>query len=254
MNYQKIYDSIIVNAKSLSRNKKTGFYEKHHIIPKCLGGSNEETNLVLLTPREHFICHFLLWRITPIRKLRDPILFFTKDGVNNSRLYDVARKAHIHEMKINNPSLHLSDAAKAAKNKKLSDYAKNRPAAHNTAISKIKKGTKPRLGAILSDESKSKIGESLKEYFKNNEISQETREKLRATSTGRLHTKEALEKMSLSAKNRVKYQCPFCKDMPPSDGGGLALHMKAAHKWTKEQIFEERQNWIFDEPRTKTFT
>ena len=36
------------------------YYEKHHILPKSLGGSNDETNLVKLTAREHFICHWLL--------------------------------------------------------------------------------------------------------------------------------------------------------------------------------------------------
>lgn len=36
------------------------YYEKHHIIPHSLNGSDEEKNLVLLTAREHFICHWLL--------------------------------------------------------------------------------------------------------------------------------------------------------------------------------------------------
>lgn len=64
MNYQKIYNSIINNAQSLNRkrNKKV-LFEKHHIIPKSLGGSNEKSNLVLLTPKEHYICHRLLVEI-----------------------------------------------------------------------------------------------------------------------------------------------------------------------------------------------
>lgn len=39
--------------------------ERHHVIPKCLGGSNSKDNLVELTAREHFICHWLLHRINP---------------------------------------------------------------------------------------------------------------------------------------------------------------------------------------------
>ena len=64
MNYQKIYNNIINNAQSLNRkrNKKL-LFEKHHIIPKSLGGSNEKSNLVLLTPKEHYICHRLLVEI-----------------------------------------------------------------------------------------------------------------------------------------------------------------------------------------------
>lgn len=57
--YSKYYFSIIDRAKSrdLSPNVYT---EKHHIIPKSLGGSNLKENLVKLTAREHFVCHLLL--------------------------------------------------------------------------------------------------------------------------------------------------------------------------------------------------
>jgi hypothetical protein len=45
-------------------NTPVGYCEKHHILPKCLGGSNDKLNLVQLTAREHFICHLLLVKIT----------------------------------------------------------------------------------------------------------------------------------------------------------------------------------------------
>jgi hypothetical protein len=41
-----------------------GYIEKHHIIPKSLGGSNDVSNLVCLTAKEHFICHLLLPKMT----------------------------------------------------------------------------------------------------------------------------------------------------------------------------------------------
>ena len=70
MNYQRIYDQIIERAKSENRQKGTGiYYEKHHIIPRCLGGSNNKDNLVFLTAREHFLCHWLLSRIYNTNKL-----------------------------------------------------------------------------------------------------------------------------------------------------------------------------------------
>jgi hypothetical protein len=72
MNYKKVYDSIIENAKSLDRQKKKGtYYEAHHIVPKCLGGDGNyrdwhwHPNIVLLTYKEHYICHKLLCRIYP---------------------------------------------------------------------------------------------------------------------------------------------------------------------------------------------
>lgn len=64
MNYNKIYQNIIDNAKKQNRVKNKLFlYESHHIIPKSIGGTNEKDNLVLLTPKEHYICHRLLVEI-----------------------------------------------------------------------------------------------------------------------------------------------------------------------------------------------
>ena len=62
MNYQRIYNQIIEQAKT---RQLEGYKEKHHVIPKCLGGSNDKSNLVELTAREHFICHRLLCEIYP---------------------------------------------------------------------------------------------------------------------------------------------------------------------------------------------
>ena len=61
--YSKIYFSIISNAKSRTILPET-YTEKHHIIPKSLGGNNSKDNLAVLTAREHFICHLLLPRMT----------------------------------------------------------------------------------------------------------------------------------------------------------------------------------------------
>jgi hypothetical protein len=66
MNYSQIYDNLILKAKQESRIRHKGiYYEKHHIIPRCLGGSDNDDNLVLLTAREHFIAHKLLTYIYP---------------------------------------------------------------------------------------------------------------------------------------------------------------------------------------------
>lgn len=61
MNYKKIYDSIIEYRKVQPPLKE--YCETHHIIPKSIGGSNIKDNLVILTAREHFICHLLLVKI-----------------------------------------------------------------------------------------------------------------------------------------------------------------------------------------------
>ena len=62
MDYKNIYYKIIENAKKETENgnRHVGYYERHHIQPKSLGGNNKKENLVKLTAREHFICHWLL--------------------------------------------------------------------------------------------------------------------------------------------------------------------------------------------------
>ena len=40
------------------------YTEVHHIIPSSLGGSGDKSNLAILTAREHFICHWLLTKMT----------------------------------------------------------------------------------------------------------------------------------------------------------------------------------------------
>lgn len=60
MNYLAVYERLIQRAK---RRSLTGVVEIHHIMPKCLGGTNEEFNLVKLTPEEHYTAHQLLVKI-----------------------------------------------------------------------------------------------------------------------------------------------------------------------------------------------
>lgn len=62
MNYKKIHDDIIERAKTRVLD---GYKERHHIIPRCMGGNNDASNLVNLTAREHFIVHKLLCEIYP---------------------------------------------------------------------------------------------------------------------------------------------------------------------------------------------
>ena len=61
--YSKVYFSTIEKAVQRGWKKARG-RERHHIIPQSLGGSNDKSNLVYLSCREHFLCHWLLVKMT----------------------------------------------------------------------------------------------------------------------------------------------------------------------------------------------
>jgi len=62
--YRKIYFDLIQKRIDNPLHKEREYCERHHIIPRSLGGSDEKSNLVNLTAREHFIAHRLLVKIT----------------------------------------------------------------------------------------------------------------------------------------------------------------------------------------------
>lgn len=78
--YYKYYFYIINRAKSRQILPDTKI-EKHHIIPRSLGGTNIIDNLVKLSAREHFICHRLLPK-------------FTKEKARTKMLYAIWKMCH----------------------------------------------------------------------------------------------------------------------------------------------------------------
>ena len=63
MDYIKIYNALIEKAKV--RENTSEYYESHHIVPRCIGGTDDKENLINLTPEEHYVAHQLLVKIYP---------------------------------------------------------------------------------------------------------------------------------------------------------------------------------------------
>jgi hypothetical protein len=61
--YSKWYYELVFSRQNRLQ-LKTEYYEKHHILPKSLGGNNNKENLVFLTAREHYLAHLLLVKMT----------------------------------------------------------------------------------------------------------------------------------------------------------------------------------------------
>ena len=62
MNYEAHYNKLIERAKD---RLLEGYTERHHVVPKCMGGDDSEENLVHLTPEEHYVAHQLLVKMYP---------------------------------------------------------------------------------------------------------------------------------------------------------------------------------------------
>lgn len=88
--YTKIYYRIIDRAGSQNRTKSNGI-QSHHILPKCLGGTDDPNNLVLLTYKEHRVCHCLLIKMVHDKdaniKMRHAYGWFNKSSVFNGPRY-----------------------------------------------------------------------------------------------------------------------------------------------------------------------
>lgn len=81
MDYKAHHDRLIERART---RLLEGYCERHHILPRCLGGGNEKTNIVALTAREHYIAHQLLVKVYPNEsKLIFAAHMMSRDSVGN---------------------------------------------------------------------------------------------------------------------------------------------------------------------------
>ena len=165
--YFKIYQSIIDYRL---QHVPTGYSEKHHIIPKSLGGSNGKNNLVRLTAREHFICHRLLVRCTENEARRKMVYALkrtlsSRKHITNSRVFAQIREDFAMEV------------SKLQTGRKLS-------ASHCANISKGGKG-------IEKTES---FKAQMRDRLNDEERDAPRRAKIRAALTGRTPSPESLKK------------------------------------------------------------
>ena len=207
--YTKCYYNIIDRAKSRDLPKET-YTEKHHIIPKSLGGLNNKDNLVKLTAKEHRLAHILLPRMT-IDPAHTKSMWYalwmmlrTKNP-NQQRKISKGSAFEIAKIKVaeNLSQLHKGKTVSLETKEKLSKSCQGRKSAFqgksHSAESKAKLSM-ARKGKTHSPETVAKILESRKHY----RHSQETKRKISNSNKGKIviHTDETKKKLSVAAKGR----------------------------------------------------
>lgn len=96
--YYTKYLKFIKYCSSLPNNSKDEDYELHHIVPKAFGGTNDLSNLIKLTYRQHFIAHLFLAKSYPYSNIGAAVYYFIYSGKQNtiiktSRMFEFAKRA-----------------------------------------------------------------------------------------------------------------------------------------------------------------
>ncbi len=97
MDYKQHYNHLIQKAK---HRVLSGYFEVHHIVPRCLNGSDHSDNLVNLTPEEHYLAHLLLVKINPSNaKLASAAMMMCANRKGN-KVYGWLRRRHSQAMSV----------------------------------------------------------------------------------------------------------------------------------------------------------
>ena len=236
--YTKWYNNITDKAKNRILD---GYTESHHIKPRSMGGLDTQDNLVNLTPREHFICHWLLVKMTTGKnhhKMLNALRMMRAENPNQER-YTTKITARVYES--------IKQEYSKLQSKKFTGkgngfYGKSHTEEARKKISKANKGRvqpadekekqkaawakRRELGierAPISEEAREKFreingGENNPRYGAT--VSEETRKKIGDKIRGRKQTPEERIARGLAniGKKREKKLCPHCDQLVAVNG------------------------------------
>jgi hypothetical protein len=176
--YSKLYYKITSNAK---QRITEGYTELHHIIPQSMGGSNDKENLVELTAREHFICHWLLIKMTE-GEARGKMLY-ALHGMRAENRYQQRYSSSI--------TARVYERYRIEHSENHSKKMKGRPAKNK--------------GRPMSDEQKQLLREKAKANHASGKVySEESQKKRLSKMIGYKHSDETKLKQSLASKGKPK--------------------------------------------------
>lgn len=226
--YTKWYNQITDRARNRTME---GYTERHHIKPRSLSGTDDVDNLVELTAREHFICHWLLVKMTTGEdhyKMLNALRMMRAEKPGQQR-YETAITSRVYES-IKQEYAQLQSVLRSGKGNGF--YGKTHTEEARQAIREKNTGKKlteeqiarqvaaqtGRKRAPFSEEWRAKM--AVKKKGKNNprfgvELSEETRRKIGNKIRGRKQTPEEKARRAEANRGRAKPKllCPHCQQL-----------------------------------------
>jgi hypothetical protein len=197
--YERWYSAITNRAKTRTLD---GYKERHHVIPHSLGGSDDSNNLVDLTAREHFICHWLLTKMHTgeARGKMINALYMMRGQSTHQKRYESKITGRIYENLREEYSQYISKM-----NKGRIQPPEEKARQQAAQIGRKRDPFSEEWKENLSKNHKSKKGYDCK-------LSEETRKKISEKLKGSKQSEEAKlrRKGTNLGSKRARLTCPHC--------------------------------------------
>ena len=204
MTYQEFINSI---KESRPLNEWFEYSERHHIIPRCLGGTDDEENLIYLTLKEHFIAHKLLAEENPdnSKLIKAYWMMCNHSKVCSPEDYEEGRRNFINSIKgSNNPFSRpevkekLKEYQHGMKGKKHSEETKLKMSESHKNMS-----DETRLRMCIAARNRPPVSDETREKLRNVKHTEDWNRKVSSSLKGKPKSDEHRKNLSISARNRV---------------------------------------------------
>lgn len=178
-----------------------GYCEKHHILPRSLGGSDDPSNIICLTVRQHYVAHWMLW------KAYGGAMAVAFDYMSGIKRYGSRLPSRTVEALKADVSKRISERLVSTETRQKQSQAKLGKKLTPEHIEKVRQ---TRIGKKMPAEFGKKVSEA--------------KRGIATRGTGWSHSEASLAKIVASNLNRQIIVCPHCTKSVKDHGGAKRWH------------------------------
>jgi hypothetical protein len=195
MDYERIYYEFILDRRLREEAVVGG--ARHHIVPRSLGGTNEETNIIRLTHEDHLFAHLLLAQFGGSKMAHAAHMMLTRTGVVRGRearaRYGWVKRAHAAAVSKMMAGRDVSPETRA----KIAEYNRTHTGWKHSPETRQKMSA-AKIGWRMPPE----IVEKIAAKNRGRKLSDEHRAKISARHKGRKRPPELVEKTAASRRGQ----------------------------------------------------